>query len=112
MLRNLLDNAFHAVTDKGGGSVWIGAKRVNQFVQLVVRDDGVGFDPSESSHLFEKFYRPGHELRRKGSGQGLGLYIVRRFVELEKGRVHAFSEGIGKGATFEVWWPEAREAAA
>lgn len=112
VLRNLLDNAFHAVTDKGGGSVWIGAKSVNGFVHLVVRDDGVGFDPSESSQLFEKFYRPGNELRRKSSGQGLGLYIVRRFVELEKGRVRALSEGFGKGATFEVWWPEAREAAA
>jgi signal transduction histidine kinase len=112
VVRNLLDNAFHAVTDQGGGSVWIEAKSVKGFVQLAVRDDGVGFDPAESSRLFDKFYRPGNELRRKGSGQGLGLYIVRRFVELEKGRVHASSEGIGRGATFEVWWPEAREAAA
>ena len=69
---------------------------------LEVVDDGVGFEPSEGPKLFEKFYRPGDELRRTTRGTGLGLYLVRRFVELEGGTVHAESPGPGRGATFRV----------
>ena len=50
---------------------------------------GVGFEPAEAEKLFEKFYRPGDELRRTSKGTGLGLYVVRRFVELERGWVTA-----------------------
>ncbi len=80
-------------------------------VRLTVADDGGGFPPEEARLLFEKFYRPGDEMRRKGTGQGLGLYIVRRFMELEKGRIRAHSDGPGTGATFEVWWRPAEEVA-
>ena len=109
VLRNLLDNALKAVAVKGQGNVWVRAARDQQFVHLRLEDDGIGFHPKDSRHLFEKFYRPGSELRRPRSGQGLGLYIVRRFIELEKGRVSADSKGVGKGAVFEIWWPLAEE---
>ena len=74
-------------------------------VLLTVEDDGGGFRPEESDLLFDKFYRPGDAMHRSGTGQGLGLYIVRRLIELGKGKVRAHSDGIGRGARFEVSWP-------
>jgi signal transduction histidine kinase len=111
VLRNLLDNAFRSLP-AGGGEVRVRAEPAERFVRLTVEDDGGGFPPDESSLLFDKFYRSGDEMRRKGAGQGLGLYIVRQFLDLENGRILAHSDGLGKGATFEVWWPSAREGAA
>lgn len=108
VLRNLVDNAIKASAAAGGGEVAVRAEEAGPFVQLVVADSGVGFEPKESSRLFQKFYRPGDELRRKTRGSGLGLYIVRRFVELEHGRVSAHSDGPGKGAVFTVLWPAPR----
>lgn len=112
VLRNLLDNAFRSVAANAGGEVRILALPADSFVRLTVLDDGGGFNPEESTLLFDKFYRPGDEMHRKGTGQGLGLYIVQRFIQLEKGRVSAHSDGPGKGATFEVWWPAAKGGAA
>ncbi len=108
VLRNLVDNAIKATAAAGGGTVTVRAEEAGGFVKLVVRDTGVGFAARESNQLFEKFYRPGDELRRKTRGSGLGLYIVRRFVELEHGRVSAHSDGPGRGAEFTVLWPVPR----
>lgn len=109
VLRNLLDNALKAVEANGGGTVRVRAAADRELVRLDVTDDGIGFDPQEAERLFDKFYRPGDEMRRGGRGQGLGLYIVKRLVELHGGRVEASSPGAGRGASFHVWWPAARE---
>ncbi|MEE8367830.1 MAG: HAMP domain-containing sensor histidine kinase [Thermoanaerobaculia bacterium] len=108
VLRNLLDNSLKAVETRGGGKIRIGANRDPQWTHLSVSDDGVGFFAEDSERLFEKFYRPGDEMLRAGSGQGLGLYIVKRLVELQDGRVTAHSEGAGRGAEFVVSWPNSR----
>ena len=55
--------------------------------------------------IFEKFYRSGEEIRRTMPGTGLGLYIVRKLMELSDGKIEAMSEGLGKGATFTISWP-------
>jgi signal transduction histidine kinase len=57
--------------------------------------------------IFEKFHRLGDELRRTMPGTGLGLYIVKRLVELSGGRVEAHSAGAGRGATLTIRWREA-----
>ena len=110
VVRNLLDNSLKAVEANGGGTVRLSAAPGGEMVRLEVTDDGVGFDPEEAERLFDKFYRPGDEMRRGGRGQGLGLYIVERLVELHGGRVEASSLGTGRGATFRVWWPAARQS--
>ena len=56
--------------------------------------------------IFEKFHRVGDELRRTMPGTGLGLYIVKRLVELSGGSIDALSAGSGKGAAFTIRWPE------
>jgi signal transduction histidine kinase len=113
VVRNVLENALAAVAAAGGGGdVAISARTAVGEVELAVRDSGVGFDPASQSRLFEKFTRLGSSgSAASGSyyGTGLGLYIVRRLMQLAHGRVSAHSEGAGKGASFLLTWPAARE---
>lgn len=104
VLRNLIGNAIESAQAEGS-RVQVSARRSGAAVELEVLDDGVGFEPSEGRRLFEKFYRPGSELRRNKKGSGLGLYLVRGFVSLEGGEVEASSDGPGRGAAFRVTWP-------
>jgi signal transduction histidine kinase len=107
-LRNLLDNAVKACVAGHGRSINVRAARVGGAVELIVVDDGLGFPPEDAAMIFEKFYRIGDELRRSMPGTGLGLYIVKRLVELSGGTIAARSDGPGKGATVTIRWPEAR----
>jgi signal transduction histidine kinase len=105
VVRNVLENALAAVKSAGGGSIALTAHARDEEVELVVRDSGVGFAPDESTRLFEKFTR-----LRSGAGYygtGLGLYIVRRLMELAHGRVSAHSDGVGQGASVHLSWPAA-----
>jgi signal transduction histidine kinase len=105
VMRNVLENALAAVRHAGGGSIALSARATDGEVELSVRDSGVGFTPADSARLFQKFTRlPG------GAGQygtGLGLFIVRRLMELARGRVSANSDGVGRGARFVLTWPAA-----
>ena len=105
VLRNLLENALAAVAPVGGGSIAFIGRRAGGEVELAVRDSGVGFRPGDAARLFQKFTRlhPGGGGSRFGTG--LGLYIVRRLMQLAGGRVSAQSAGVGQGATFVLAWP-------
>ena len=106
ILRNLLENSLAAVAPVGGGSIAFSGRRVGPDVELTVRDSGVGFRPADSTRLFEKFTRL-HPGGGSHHGTGLGLYIVRRLMQLMGGRVSAHSEGAGQGARFVLLWPGA-----
>jgi signal transduction histidine kinase len=106
ILRNLLENALAAVAPVGGGNIaFTGRQGPGGEVQLTVRDSGVGFRPGDAARLFQRFTR----LHAGGGGSrfgtGLGLYIVRRLMQLAGGRVSAQSGGAGQGATFVLTWP-------
>jgi len=76
---------------------------------LFVRDNGVGFDPSQADRLFKPFHRL-HGAQFAGSG--VGLSIVKRIVDRHGGRVWAESSP-GQGATFYVsFGPQAADAVA
>jgi signal transduction histidine kinase len=114
VVRNVLENALAAVAGAGGGDIALSARAGVGEVELSVKDSGVGFDPAAGARLFEKFTRLGAAGAGSGSGggyygTGLGLYIVRRLMELAHGRVAAHSEGAGKGASFVLAWPAAQE---
>lgn len=111
VIRNLLENAIKASEGCAVREVDISARDEGDKVTLIVRDQGVGFPAEEGPRLFEKFYRPGDEMRRRTRGTGLGLYLVDRFVRLEGGTVTAHSEGPGHGAEFAVSWPTAEKTA-
>ena len=104
-LRNLLDNALKSCVAAKSGSIRVEATRAAGAIVLAVSDDGLGFPPEDALMIFEKFHRLGDELRRATPGTGLGLYIVKRLVELSGGAVHAESAGPGRGATVSMSWP-------
>jgi two-component system, OmpR family, sensor histidine kinase SenX3 len=104
-LRNLLDNALKSCVAAKSRSIRVEGARNADSVTLSVVDDGLGFPPEDAAMIFEKFHRLGDELRRATPGTGLGLYIVKRLVELSGGSVRAASAGLGKGATVSMHWP-------
>ncbi|HEY9182657.1 MAG TPA: HAMP domain-containing sensor histidine kinase [Gammaproteobacteria bacterium] len=104
-LRNLLDNALKSCVAAKSHNIAVEAGRDASGVALAVSDDGLGFHPTDAGKIFEKFQRLGDELKRATPGTGLGLYIVRRLVELSGGTVEARSDGPGKGAKVTLRWP-------
>jgi signal transduction histidine kinase len=105
VIRNLLENALAAVGPVGGGTVTLSARRLDGEIELTVRDSGVGFRPEDSSQLFQKFSRLHPGGGSSAYGTGLGLFIVRRMMQLAGGRVSARSGGVGQGAEFVLAWP-------
>jgi two-component system OmpR family sensor kinase len=101
----LLDNAIK-YTPRGSenepGRVTVSVERSDGQAVLRVRDTGIGIDPSDVPHLFERFYRADRARSRQGTG--LGLPIAQTLVEQLGGHitVESFS---GKGSTFSVWLP-------
>ena len=104
-LRNLLDNALKSCVAAESRSIRVHGGRDSSGTALAVSDDGLGFAPEDAAMIFEKFQRLGDELRRATPGTGLGLYIVKRLVELSGGSVAAHSDGPGLGATVTLRWP-------
>lgn len=71
-------------------------------IRLAVSDHGIGFEPGEERVIFDRFYRVGDELTRGQPGTGLGLYLCREIIRAHGGTCEAYSEGVGKGATFTL----------
>jgi len=76
----------------------------NGKIGLIVQDTGVGIEPQDLPHVFERFYR-GRNVRQSGiPGTGLGLAIVKEIVNLHDGTLEIESV-LGKGTTFRIWLP-------
>lgn len=101
----LLDNAikYASLSEKEGASrVMVSLERVKGQAMLRVRDTGIGIEPADLPHIFERFYRADRARSRQGTG--LGLSIAQTLVEGLGGRITAEST-LGKGSTFSVWLP-------
>jgi signal transduction histidine kinase len=107
VIRNLVENAIAAVAPVGGGTITLSARRANGEIELSVKDTGVGFRPADGAQLFKKFSRLHPGGGSSYYGTGLGLFIVRRMMQLAGGRVSAHSDGVGQGALFVLAWPMA-----
>lgn len=100
---NLLSNAVK-FTDEGG-SISLRCREQEGKIVLSVADSGLGISPEFLPYVFDRFRQDDTSTTKSHSGLGLGLSIARHLVELHGGRISAFSEGEGKGATFEVVLP-------
>jgi len=100
---NLLKNAAR-YTDRGG-EISLNASCDGDSVIIRVRDNGIGIAPDLLPRLFEGFVQGDP---RRG-GVGIGLALVRRFVELHGGRVGVTSDGPGTGSEFVVILPLRKE---
>lgn len=94
---NLFSNAVK-FTDNGG-KIFVGLKKDNGFAIITVADTGCGMSAETGRHIFEKFYQG--DTSHTGKGNGLGLALVKRVVDITNGEISVQSE-IGKGSTFIV----------
>jgi PAS domain S-box-containing protein len=100
---NLLNNAVK-FTQKGG-KVSVRLQRVESHLEIVVRDNGQGIDPSFLPHVFDRFRQADASTTRDHGGLGLGLAIVKTLVELHGGTITVHSDGKDQGTTFTVTLP-------
>jgi len=119
VLLNLVVNARDAMPRGGQLSIKItqskaaalqralGESRPGEYVCLNVTDTGCGIDPENLRHIFEPFFTT----KEVGKGTGLGLATVYGIVNQHQGWIEVDSE-VGKGSTFRVFLPAAREASA
>ncbi len=104
ILENLIDNALK-FTDQGTVAVsvrYLGAKKVLEFI---IRDTGVGIPREQISTIFERFRQvPGANSGGQHGGIGLGLYIVKKYLDLLDGKILVDSRA-GAGSTFTLQIP-------
>jgi PAS domain S-box-containing protein len=100
---NLLSNAIKFTPSDG--TVRLEIERTNNFVEIKVKDTGVGIKEEFLPHVFDRFRQADASSIRKFGGLGLGLAIVRHITEMHGGTVHVSSEGENRGSTFVVRLP-------
>jgi len=102
ILYNLLSNAMKF--SPAGSPITIGAMHVDETITISVRDQGIGIDPKNHEVIFEEFRQIDGSERRQFGGTGLGLALVRKFVQLQGGWVRVDSAP-GNGSTFSFTLP-------
>jgi len=96
VLINLVGNAVK-FTDRG--QVIVAARVVDGFLELEVKDTGIGIAPERQAELFEKFRQLDSSFTRRHGGSGLGLAISKHLVESMGGRIRIYSAGSNAGTT-------------
>ncbi len=107
VILNLLTNAIK-FTPKGA-KVSVTLKSVGGFGQIQVTDTGVGISNDFLPHVFSRFSQAEGTIVRTHGGLGIGLAIANHLVGMHGGSIRAESKGVGKGATFTVLLPLAKE---
>lgn len=110
ILVNLVGNSLK-FTDQG--EIRIDIRKAGDYLKVSVIDTGRGIKPDELERMFHKFGRldSSYQTVAESEGTGLGLYIVKLFVDAMGGKVGAFSDGVGNGATFWFTLPRKRDLA-
>jgi two-component system phosphate regulon sensor histidine kinase PhoR len=103
-MTNLIENAVNYTPD--GGAVSVQTWSEDSKIVVEVRDTGIGIGDEDLPHIFEHFYRSDRARSTNTGGTGLGLAMVRRIVEIHRGRIEVESAA-GKGSTFRVYLPAA-----
>ena len=103
VLTNLLGNAIKFTPQKG--KVSVNVKEDKNFLQIDIRDCGIGIAEEDLANIFEEFYRVDNAINQKIKGAGLGLSLVKRIVEAHKGKIWVNSKP-GKGTTFSFTLPK------
>lgn len=97
VLLNLLDNARRHTNSGGKIGIWVSKpKDKKDMICVTIADTGVGIDPKDLPHIFERFYRADRSRAAITGGSGLGLAIVKAIVTAHGGNVWAESK-LGQG---------------
>jgi signal transduction histidine kinase len=106
---NLLNNAVKFTPADGSVDMHLSSDHV---VTLVVTDSGRGIDADVIPHIFDRFRQAEGTMTRRYGGLGLGLAIVKHLLDLHGGEVRAESQGVGRGAKFQIQLKSASNASA
>lgn len=102
LVTNLIVNAIQYNRD--GGEVRIELRSDAKSNLLIVDDDGIGIPENDIPHLFDRFYRVDQARSRNTGGNGLGLAICKRIVEIHHGSIEVRSK-VGEGSNFTIRFP-------
>lgn len=114
----IISNAIKYTPD--GGRIIIHGRKLTGFIEIILKDSGIGIDPEDQSQIFEKFGRIGRvelhssgKVKYKGGGPGLGLTIAKGIIEAHGGSIWVESTGYDEerfpGATFHVLLPQRKD---
>lgn len=107
VVSNLLINS--AKYTPPGGTISLTVSKESEEAIIKVSDNGVGIPSDMLDAIFEMFGQVNRTLDRSTGGLGIGLALVKRFVELHGGYIRAESAGVGKGSTFSIRLPLLRK---
>ncbi|NFA82973.1 PAS domain-containing sensor histidine kinase [Clostridium botulinum] len=96
---NLLSNAIKFTG--GGGNIYVTVKDFEDNIIISVKDTGIGIPEDKIENIFDRFVQVDKTLRRNKEGSGIGLYLVKSFVNMHEGTINIQSE-IGKGSEFII----------
>lgn len=110
IITNLLSNAIKFTP--ANGKIIIKSKLVNiiskrgkrEFLRIIVSDSGIGIPKNDLNHIFNRFYQSENNILQQQDGSGIGLAILKEYVELHEGNIKAKSK-IGKGTKIIVEIP-------
>lgn len=104
ILLNLISNAIKNIPSKG--TIFISCRENIENIFISIEDNGRGMSPEIKKHVFEKyFHSPFSGLSRSTEGSGLGLYIVKKFIDILDGTISVEST-LGVGTTFNIVLPK------
>lgn len=99
---NILDNAIKYSPQ---GTVFVRTKKHAREIEIEFTDTGIGLSRSDKSRLFDRFWRSESAKNIFPEGTGLGLYWVKKLLDLLQGRIEVESAGPGEGTTFRIFFP-------
>jgi len=104
VLSNLIDNAIKYNVANGKVIVKIERLKDEPYLEVSVKDTGVGLSEEDIKKLFTKFFRSANAVKFAAEGSGLGLYIAKNIINRHGGKIWAESE-INRGSVFHFTLP-------
>ncbi len=113
IILNVLSNAFKFTPKDGAINICLNTGEdketsgpLHKYAEIVIADTGIGIDPKEKEHIFERFYQIHNNLNNSGVGTGIGLHLTRSLVELHHGDIHVENNPEGQpGCRFIIRLP-------
>ncbi|NFD48618.1 PAS domain-containing sensor histidine kinase [Clostridium botulinum] len=102
IILNLLSNSIKFTN--AGGNIFVNVKDCGENVYVHVKDTGVGIPSDKLESIFERFFQVDKTLKKNKEGTGIGLHLVKSFVEMHNGTVTIKSE-LGQGTEFIIKLP-------
>ena len=105
MILNVLMNSIKYSNE--GAHIILSTVTSGQAVSIIIEDNGIGIAPDQLTTIFDLYKQVDPVSQRSQGGMGIGLSLVRALAEQHGGRVTGHSDGLGKGARFNIILPYA-----